>query len=78
MVVQRLTNFCVYVFSKMVAGPRPLDLFITAIPVRLILGVVFAFLVWWTSVMGTDGEFPYYYYSTLLILFVIHQVSGWV
>ena len=60
----------------MVAGPRPLDLYITAIPARLALGVVFSVLVWWTSVMGTDGEFPYYYYCTLLILFVIHQVSG--
>ena len=61
----------------MVAGPRPLDLYITAIPVRLGLGVIFSVLVWWTSVVGTDGEFPYYYYCILLILFVIHQVSGW-
>ncbi|XP_012567090.1 acetyl-coenzyme A transporter 1 isoform X1 [Hydra vulgaris] len=62
--------------SHFTAGPRPLDLFIKAIPFRLVMGLVFAALVYWTSTFSntnTEG-FPYYYYGIILFAYAMHQL----
>ncbi|XP_061923280.1 acetyl-coenzyme A transporter 1 isoform X1 [Entelurus aequoreus] len=61
--------------SKYTAGPRPLDVFYKAFPFRLIIGLEFALLVWWTpSVRGEEG-FPVYYYGVVLLSYALHQVT---
>lgn len=63
------------VISKYTAGPRPLDVFYKAFPFRLIIGLVYALLVWWTPSVRHDGGFPLYYYATVLLIYALHQVA---
>ena len=65
--------FRLFSYSRYTAGPRPLDLFMKAMPVRLLMGLVFAGIVWWTTVAGGSG-LSTLYYVVLIITFVIHQV----
>jgi len=60
-----------------VAGPRPLDVYAKALPLRLIMGLVFALLVYWTNFVRTtaEEEFPYYYFFVILFVYALHQVS---
>ncbi|MBN3302847.1 acetyl-coenzyme A transporter 1 [Amia ocellicauda] len=63
------------IISKYTAGPRPLDIFYKAFPFRLLIGLEFALLVWWTPSVKHDGGFPAYYYIVVLISYAVHQVS---
>ncbi|XP_075717644.1 acetyl-coenzyme A transporter 1 [Rhinoderma darwinii] len=61
--------------SKYTAGPKPLNVFHKAMPFRLLMGLEFAFLVWWTPNVSHEGGFPLYYYITLLLSYALHQVA---
>ena len=61
--------------SHATAGPRPLGVFLKAYFPRMVMGVVFALLVWWTSYIGNNGQFPLYYYAILILAFALHQVK---
>ncbi|KAM9853626.1 acetyl-coenzyme A transporter 1 isoform 1-T2 [Aulostomus maculatus] len=63
------------VISKYTAGPRPLDVFYKAFPLRLLIGLEFALLVWWTQSLKEEGGFPAYYYGILLLSYAAHQVA---
>ncbi|XP_038062016.1 acetyl-coenzyme A transporter 1-like [Patiria miniata] len=65
-----------WIISKYSSGPRPLDLLISAIPFRLLIGgVVFSFIVWWTPYVKSEtGEFPTYYYAVLVIVYAVYQI----
>lgn len=63
------------VISKYTAGPRPLDVFYKAFPFRLIIGLGYALLVWWTPSVRHDGGFPLYYYAIVLLSYAVHQVA---
>nr|XP_057935729.1 acetyl-coenzyme A transporter 1 [Doryrhamphus excisus]XP_057935730.1 acetyl-coenzyme A transporter 1 [Doryrhamphus excisus] len=63
------------VISKYTAGPRPLDIFYKAFPFRLIIGLVFAVLVWWTPSVRQEEGFPVYYYGVVLLGYALHQVT---
>ncbi|XP_053278464.1 acetyl-coenzyme A transporter 1 [Pleuronectes platessa] len=63
------------VISKYTAGPRPLDIFYKAFPFRLLIGLEYALLVWWTSSVKQDGGFPVYYYTIVLFSYAGHQVA---
>nr|XP_015807315.2 acetyl-coenzyme A transporter 1 [Nothobranchius furzeri]XP_015807316.2 acetyl-coenzyme A transporter 1 [Nothobranchius furzeri] len=63
------------VISKYTAGPRPLDVFYRAFPFRLVIGLEYALLVWWTPSVKQDGGFPVYYYSIVLLSYALHQVA---
>ncbi|KAG2462248.1 ACATN protein, partial [Polypterus senegalus] len=63
------------IISKYTAGPRPLDIFYKAFPFRLLMGLEFALLVWWTPNVKQDGGFPAYYYLVVLLSYAIHQVA---
>lgn len=63
------------VISKYTAGPRPLDVFYKAFPFRLIIGLLFALLVWWTPSVKQDGGFPLYYFAIVLLSYAVHQVA---
>ncbi|XP_074535367.1 acetyl-coenzyme A transporter 1 [Halichoeres trimaculatus] len=63
------------VISKYTAGPRPLDVFYRAFPFRLLIGLEYAFLVWWTPSVRQEGGFPVYYYAIVLLSYALHQVA---
>ena len=58
-------------------GPRPLDVFLKAMPYRLFMGVIFMVCVWWASIVrGPSQEFfPVYFYVTILLVYAVHQVK---
>ncbi|XP_076180592.1 acetyl-coenzyme A transporter 1 isoform X2 [Ptiloglossa arizonensis] len=60
--------------SKYTAGPRPMDVYIKAMPYRLAFGLVAAFLVWVTPHVMINGQVPAYYFVILIALYLIHQV----
>lgn len=41
---------------------------------RLIIGLGYAVLVWWTPSVRSDGGFPLYYYAIVLLSYAFHQV----
>ncbi|CAL8237171.1 unnamed protein product [Boreogadus saida] len=63
------------IISKYTAGPRPLDIFYKAFPFRLLIGLGYALLVWWTPSVKTEEGFPMYYYLLVLFSYALHQVA---
>lgn len=63
------------IISKYTAGPRPLDVFYKAFPFRLLIGLEYALLVWWTPSVRQEGGFPVYYYAIVLLSYAVHQVA---
>lgn len=64
------------IISKYTAGPRPLDVLIRAYPYRLLFGVIYPMLVWMTpSMRSSSGEYPYYFYGIVMVLYALHQVA---
>uniref|UniRef100_A0A3B5AN10 Acetyl-coenzyme A transporter 1 n=2 Tax=Stegastes partitus TaxID=144197 RepID=A0A3B5AN10_9TELE len=63
------------VISKYTAGPRPLDVFYKAFPFRLLIGLEYALLVWWTPSVKQEGGFPIYYFAIVLLSYALHQVA---
>uniref|UniRef100_A0A671M863 Acetyl-coenzyme A transporter 1 n=1 Tax=Sinocyclocheilus anshuiensis TaxID=1608454 RepID=A0A671M863_9TELE len=63
------------VISKYTAGPRPLDVFYKAFPFRLLIGLEYALLVWWTPSVRQEQGFPVCYYAVVLLSYAVHQVS---
>nr|SVE74125.1 EOG090X04K8 [Daphnia barbata] len=62
--------------SRYTAGPRPMQVFIKAIPYRLMFGFVYAGLVWITPrFQNNDGQFPFYYYLLVVTIYAIHQIT---
>ncbi|CAI5694171.1 unnamed protein product [Oreochromis niloticus] len=70
-----LQIFLPVVISRYTAGPRPLDIFYKAFPFRLLIGLEFALLVWWTPSVKQEGGFPVYYYAVVLLSYALHQVA---
>ncbi|KAJ0022243.1 hypothetical protein NQD34_009733 [Periophthalmus magnuspinnatus] len=63
------------IISKYTAGPRPLDVFYKAFPFRLLIGLEYALLVWWTPNVKHENGFPVYYYAVILLSYALHQVA---
>ncbi|KAM4567136.1 acetyl-coenzyme A transporter 1 isoform 1-T4 [Odontesthes bonariensis] len=63
------------VISRYTAGPRPLDIFYKAFPFRLLIGLAYALLVWWTPSVKQEGGFPVSYYAIVLLSYALHQVA---
>ncbi|KAL3862609.1 hypothetical protein ACJMK2_008565 [Sinanodonta woodiana] len=64
------------IISKFTAGPRPLDIFLKAMPFRILLGLLYVFIVWLSSrVQETAGHFPLYFYGLILASYALHQVT---
>ncbi|XP_054160405.1 acetyl-coenzyme A transporter 1-like [Oppia nitens] len=66
-----------WIISKYTNGPRPLSVFLKAYPIRLLFGIVFAIILWWTKYVRnpTDGSFPAYYYAVILFAYALHQIA---
>jgi PAT family acetyl-CoA transporter-like MFS transporter 1 len=64
-----------WVISKYTTGPKPMDVFLKAFPLRLLMGLVFTAVVFVTpQFMQEDGSFPIYYYGLVLFVYALHQV----
>ncbi|KAI5097936.1 acetyl-coenzyme A transporter 1 [Silurus meridionalis] len=63
------------IISKYTAGSRPLDIFYKAFPFRLLIGLEYALLVWWTPSVKQEDGFPVYYYAVVLLSYALHQVA---
>lgn len=62
--------------SKYTTGPRPMDVFLKAFPCRLIMGLVFAGVVYITPQFKLeDGSFPMHFYGLVLFIYALHQVT---
>jgi len=65
-----------WIISKYTAGPRPMDVFVKAIPARLLLCLVMAGLVSITpSFKDADGSFPVHYYILVVAVYAVYQVT---
>jgi len=65
-----------WIISRYTAGPRPMDVFVKAIPVRLVLCLVMAGVVYITPTFKlSDGSFPLSYYGLLIFVYGIYQVA---
>lgn len=62
--------------AKYTAGPKPLDIFLKAIPYRLFFGVLAAALVWVTPKLAPDAAtlMPVSYVVLLVVSYALHQV----
>ncbi|XP_060824179.1 acetyl-coenzyme A transporter 1 [Bombus pascuorum] len=60
--------------SKYTVGPRPMDIYIKAMPYRLAFGLIAVALVFVTPYIVTGGYVPAYYFIALIALYLIHQV----
>ncbi|XP_015905190.1 acetyl-coenzyme A transporter 1 isoform X2 [Parasteatoda tepidariorum] len=64
------------VISRYTTGPKPLAVFLKAYPYRLMFGLLFAYVVWWTKTVRTiTGDFPFYYYVIITIAYGLHQIT---
>lgn len=62
--------------SRFTSGPRPMDVYLKAIPPRLIIGLVMTWLVWITPTFKQEsGDFPLSYYALVVFLYSLHQVT---
>eukprot|EP00095_Tigriopus_kingsejongensis_P011438 maker-scaffold222_size251774-snap-gene-0.27 protein:Tk11438 transcript:maker-scaffold222_size251774-snap-gene-0.27-mRNA-1 annotation:"acetyl-coenzyme a transporter 1" len=63
------------IISRYTVGPKPMDVYLKAFLPRLVMGLVFAGLVYVTPLfMAADGHFPVYYYVMIVSLYAIHQI----
>lgn len=62
--------------SKYTTGPTPMNVFLKAIPFRLLGGAWLAVLVWWAPRTADEkGTIAGYFYIILLISYALHQVT---
>ncbi|XP_015124248.1 acetyl-coenzyme A transporter 1 [Diachasma alloeum] len=61
--------------SRHTVGPRPLDVFLKAMPYRLLCGLIAAGLVWITPSFINNGQVSPYYFVLLVLLYVFHQIT---
>ncbi|XP_064384816.1 acetyl-coenzyme A transporter 1-like [Halichondria panicea] len=66
-----------WIISRFTTGPRPLDVFMKAYLPRVLMGVAFAAIVWWTPRVNNDGSFPVYYYIIVIGVFLVQQVFAY-
>ena len=65
-----------WVISKYTSGPRPLDVWGKALPVRLVLCLAMVALVWVTPQFQLpDSSFPLHYYVLVVFIYAIYQVA---
>ena len=64
-----------WIISRYTNGPRPMDVFLKAMPPRLLMGLVYMWIVWATpSFQDSNGDFPAYFYIMIVAIYMVHQV----
>ncbi|XP_034656430.1 acetyl-coenzyme A transporter 1 [Drosophila subobscura] len=62
------------VMGRYTNGPRPMDVYLKAIPYRILLAAVATMFAYATPFMVRQGHVPVYYYALLIVLFACYQV----
>ncbi|XP_043270716.1 acetyl-coenzyme A transporter 1 [Venturia canescens] len=62
--------------SRYTSGGRPLDVYLRAMPYRLVFGLFAALLVWITPSLLNNGQVPAYYFVILIAIYVVHQIAA--
>lgn len=64
------------IISKHTAGKNPMNIYIKAVPWRLLLTLCIALFVWGTPMMlqGQTTDIPYYYYVIILVIYSFYQI----
>lgn len=63
------------VISKYTTGPRPMDVYVRALPYRIGFSMLASAIVWLTPLtLSAAGEVPVYYYVLLLLEYACYQV----
>lgn len=63
------------VISKYTTGPRPMNVYVMALPFRMVLSVASSAIVWMTPfTLSESGAVPVYYYVLLLVDYALYQV----
>lgn len=62
------------VIGKYTNGPRPMDLYLRAIPYRILLASIATMIAYATPYLISGGEVPIYYYVLLIISYGCYQV----
>lgn len=62
------------VVGKYTNGPRPMDLYLRAIPYRILLASVATMIAYVTPYLLSGGEVPVYYYVLLIVSYGCYQV----
>lgn len=62
------------VISKYTTGPKPMEVYIKAIPHRLLFGILASVIVYLTPYIITKGNVPTYFYVLLVVNYGFYQV----
>lgn len=61
--------------SKYTTGPKPMEVYIKAIPFRIVFGLFASTIVALTPyTLGSNGDVPYYMYAILLVNYAFYQI----
>lgn len=63
------------IISKYTNGPKPMNIYLKYIPLRLAFGIIAAGLVYITPSIVYNHFVPIHYYFLLLFCYGLHQVS---
>lgn len=63
------------VISKYTTGPKPMNLYLKAIPYRLVFSIFAPIIVFFTPYIITNNHIPIYYYVILLVNYALYQVN---
>ncbi|XP_001949436.2 acetyl-coenzyme A transporter 1 isoform X1 [Acyrthosiphon pisum] len=69
--------FLPLVVAKYTSGPKPMNVYLTATPFRLLLNISFGVLIYYTpTLIITNGfvNIPKYYYALLIFILSIHDI----
>lgn len=70
-----LQIFLPLVVSKYTTGPKPMEVYIKAIPYRIVFAVIASAIVWMTPyTIASDGTVPLYLYIILVINYALYQI----
>lgn len=71
-----ISMFLPIIISKFTAGPKPLRTWSISYVPRLVIGIMFAGLVYLTGHLSVAGDLPMWYYGLLVFIFILSQIGS--
>ncbi|XP_050336198.1 acetyl-coenzyme A transporter 1 [Bactrocera neohumeralis] len=62
------------IVSRYTHGPRPMEIYVKAIPYRIVFSTIAAIITYCTPFMISNGHVPIYYYVLLIVNYALYQV----
>lgn len=64
------------IISRYTNGPKPMNIYLNAMPCRLLMAIPYAGLVYMASRVAVEpGVYPFYFYAGAILLYALHQVT---